>query len=176
MHTIRDATRPDLPFMREILYEAAAVGWTLRGEAPPPIDEVLAHPSNTRYIDGWGREGDAGVVAEDAARAKLGAAWFRIFSAAERGDGIVAEQGVPEIAIAVAATARGRGVGEALIVALKQVARDGGYAALDLSVDPANPARRLYARCGFIELPAGNPHAGGSVLMRCELEVMGRES
>jgi GNAT superfamily N-acetyltransferase len=165
MFNLRPAIADDLPFMREMLYEAAAVGWTLHGREAPPVSEVLAHPSNARYLDGWGRDGDAGVIAEDAEGAAIGAAWYRLFAPDERGDGIVAEPGVPEIAIGVRGDERGRGVGDALLRALLQTARDAGFARLALSVDADNPARRLYARCGYVELPAGNPHAGTSVLM-----------
>jgi GNAT superfamily N-acetyltransferase len=152
--------------MRDMLYEAAAVGWTLQGREPPPRSELLAQPANARYLDGWGREGDAGVIAEAAGGGEtLGAAWYRLFPPHERGDGITAEEDVPEIAIGVREDARGRGVGAALLEALLRLADDEGYERVALSVDPANPARRLYARCGFVELPPGNPHAGTSVLM-----------
>jgi GNAT superfamily N-acetyltransferase len=166
MLEVRPATPADLPFMRDMLYEAATVGYVLRDQPPPPMDEVLAHPSNARYLDGWGRSGDDGLIAEDGA--PLGAAWYRLFAPHERGDGIVAHHNVPEVAIAVVPRARGRGVGRALLEALLRTARDAGYAQLMLSVDPANPARRLYARCGFVELPPGNPHAGTSVLMEAK--------
>jgi GNAT superfamily N-acetyltransferase len=166
--TLRAATAADVQFMREMLYEAAAVGWTLHGLAPPSLDEVLAHPSNARYLAGYGRAGDNGVIAEDDVGRAIGAAWYRVFTPDQRGDGIVAEPNVPELAIGVRTDARGRGVGAALLHALLQAARDAGFERLSLSVDPANPARRLYARCGFVELPAGNPHAGTSVLMVAE--------
>ena len=168
VYTIRRSTPGDLPFMLDMLYEAAAVGWVLREAEAPAREALLAHPSNARYLDGWGRPGDAGVIAEDPDGPRLGAAWYRLFAPHERGDGIVAERGVPEVAIGVMPDARGRGIGEALLTALLGVARESGFERVALSVDPANPARRLYERCGFHELPTGNPHAGTSVLMEAE--------
>lgn len=169
MYTIRPATAADLPFMLDMLYEAAIVPYVLHEMSPPPKAEVLGHASNARYLDGWGRAGDACVIAEDPDGGKLGAAWYRIFSAGERGDGIIAERDTPELSIGVAAEARGRGIGGALIEALLRRARDAGYGRVVLSVDPANAAQRLYRRCGFRDLAPGNPHAGTSILMEAML-------
>jgi hypothetical protein len=44
-----------------------------------------------------------------------------------------------------------------LLDALVAQARVAGYARLVLSVNPKNPAQRLYRRCGFCDLPSGNP-------------------
>ena len=168
MRTLRRATTADLPFMWDMLYEAAAVGWTLQALAPPSKSEVLAHPSNKRYLADWGRAGDAGMIGENAEGSAVGAAWYRQFALPDRGDGIVAVPGVPEIAIGVRPDTRGQGVGAELLEALLGIARQEGFKRLALSVDPANPARRLYARCGFRELPGGNPYAGTSVLMEAD--------
>ena len=162
--SIRRGTAADLPFLRDMLYEAAAVGFTLSGAPPPSLAELLAHPSNARYLWAWGRAGDIAVVAvTDGAHA--GAAWCRLFAPEERGDGIVAEPGVPEVAIGVRADMRGWGLGRALLDALADAARDACYARLALSVDPRNPACRLYERAGYRLLPEGHPHAGTSLLM-----------
>ncbi len=166
MYTIRPDTSADLPFMLDMLYEAAIVAVEIRAMARR---DALREPGIARYLDGWGRAGDAGAIAEDADGGKLGAAWYRIFSPSERGDGIIAERDVPEIAIGVSPETRGRGIGGALIAALLQRARDAGYQRLGLSVDPDNAAVRLYRRCGFRDLPAGNPHAGTSILMEAML-------
>lgn len=53
--------------------------------------------------------------------------------------------------IAVTASARGRGVGDALLVACEQTARDRGAKRLRLEFRQSNvAARRLYERAGFI--------------------------
>lgn len=168
--TARDATTDDIPFMRLMLYEAATVGYTLRNTAPPPFDEVLAQPSNRHYYEEWGRDGDIAVIAEEGG-APVGACWVRLFTPADRGNGVIAEPGTPELAIGVAPAHRGRGAGGVMLAALLERLRAAGYARAGLSVDPINPARRLYERHGFAPLPDGNPHAGTSVLMAVELSV-----
>jgi GNAT superfamily N-acetyltransferase len=107
-------------------------------------------PHHGRYIDGWLREGDAGVVAEEEGR-PVGAAWFRHFTADEPGYGFLDEL-TPEISIAVDPGHRGRGVGTALLRALCERAVGDRIAALSLSVERANPARRLYEHLGFVEV------------------------
>ena len=78
----------------------------------------------------------------------VGAAWYRVFRAAEPGYGYVDEQ-TPELAIAVVPSKRGHGIGEELLQALLVKARAAGYERLSLSVEPGNPARKLYERHGF---------------------------
>jgi ribosomal protein S18 acetylase RimI-like enzyme len=87
----------------------------------------------------------------------VGAAWFRLFTGAEPGYGFVDER-TPELAIAVVPSKRGHGVGEELLVALLERARASGYEALSLSVEPGNPARKLYERHGF-EVVGQGPEA-----------------
>ena len=82
---------------------------------------------------GWGRPGDTAVIALDGGF-PVGAAWYRLFSAEEPGYGFVDEQ-TPELAIAVVPRKRGKGVGEKLLPALIDRAREAGY-------DLAQPQRR----------------------------------
>ena len=107
-------------------------------------------PHGARYTDGWGREGDAGVVAMGDGR-PVGAAWYRLFSADEPGYGFL-DEATPEVSIAVDPAFRGRGVGTALLDALCERARGDGLPALSLSVERDNPARRIYERRGFVEV------------------------
>jgi ribosomal protein S18 acetylase RimI-like enzyme len=100
------------------------------------------------YIEGWGRPGDAGVIAEDEDGVPLGAAWYRRFTQAEHGYGFLAPE-VPELTVAVAPQNRGRGVGTALLEALVERAEAEGAPALSLSVEDDNPALRLYERLRF---------------------------
>lgn len=145
MVTIRPVQADDLPFLWDMLWEAAAVdaGMCDRGK-----EAALADPLNRKYLDGWGRLGDAGVVAADETGTRLGAAWYRLFPVEAASYGFVAAD-IPEVAIGVAAGARGQGVGSALLGALLAIAREQGYRAVGLSVDRRNPARRLYERHGF---------------------------
>jgi ribosomal protein S18 acetylase RimI-like enzyme len=145
MYTIRPVSTGDLPFLSDMLWEAAAVAEVMRqiGKAA-----ALARPEVAKYLDGWGRAGDLGVIAVDEADRPLGAAWARLFPADQPGYGFIADD-VPELSIGVSDAARGQGVGGALIDALVDAARDAGFPAVSLSVDRNNPALRLYERHGF---------------------------
>jgi ribosomal protein S18 acetylase RimI-like enzyme len=108
---------------------------------------VLADPNVAHYVEGWGRRGDLGLIAEEE-EAPLGATWLRLFDESDPGFGFVAAD-VPELAIAVVAESRGRGVGTALLEAVPALARAAGYRAVSLSVESDNPALRFYERVGF---------------------------
>jgi ribosomal protein S18 acetylase RimI-like enzyme len=165
---LRPAVESDLPFLWEMLHEAAAVRHELRAL---PKSEVLGRHSVARYLSGWGRPGDVALVALGADGHPVGAAWRRLFPARERGVGVVALPGVPEIAIAVRAGHRGLGIGSALLTALMDEARSAGITRLALSVDPDNPAVRLYRRLGFREVGREAPRPGSSVVMIADLEA-----
>ena len=140
---VRPATTADLDFLSAMLYEAA----TWRHRPRPPAETVLADPEIARYLCGWDRHGDSALIAEEDDY-PVGAAWYRLFPEDDPGYGFVATD-VPELSIGVAADARGRGIGTLLLDALIADARDGGFSALSLSVEPDNPAVRLYERAGF---------------------------
>ena len=149
---IRDATPEDVPFLREMLYAAAA--WSPDGEYPP-ADVALEHPSLRVFHAGWGREGDVAVVADEGG-VPIGAGLYRLFTDREHGEGYIDPE-TPELGVAVVANQRGRGVGTALLLALAERARGAGLARLGLSAEPENPARRLYARLGYVELGPDDP-------------------
>jgi GNAT superfamily N-acetyltransferase len=119
--------------------------------APLPTgEEPVSNPPHGCYVDGWMREGDAGVLAVDGDR-PIGAAWYRPFSADEPGYGFL-DEATPEISIAVDSSHRGRGIGTALLRALCERAGHVGLRALSLSVERDNPALRIYRRLGFVEV------------------------
>lgn len=136
----------DLPFVREMLHAAAF--WRAAADAPS-IDAALSEPELARYVQGWGRRGDDGLIARVGER-PIGAIWVRRFDDAARGYGYVDEL-TPELSIAVAEAYRGRGVGRCLMAAMLAQLRIRGNGQVSLSVEVDNPARLLYESLGFLE-------------------------
>jgi GNAT superfamily N-acetyltransferase len=154
--SIRPSTPADGPFIRQMLH--AALFWRpvpagalrrLRRRAFERAVPVLLRRYLGLYHARWGRDGDTGFVAEEDG-VPVGAAWYRFFTDASHGDGYVDER-TPELAIAVAARHRGRGIGRQLLERIAEQARTDGLERIALSVDADNPARRLYASVGYRE-------------------------
>src|SRR4051794_18512135 len=108
---VRAACTDDLPFLWEMLFEAAAVSASVRALGK---EQALLLPALRKYLEGWGRAGDQAVVAFNRDEHRIGAAWARLFSAEEAGYGFVAPE-VPELSVAVVSSMRGQGVGSALL-------------------------------------------------------------
>jgi RimJ/RimL family protein N-acetyltransferase len=142
---IRPGDPGDASFLREMLYEAAF--WRAGGPRPA-LEEGLARPDLVRLMEGWGRPGDAAVVAETRAGERAGAAWYRFGSAENHSYGFVAPD-VPELGLAVRAGFRRQGVGARLLRALLEQAAANGIRRVSLSVELENPALALYRRIGF---------------------------
>jgi GNAT superfamily N-acetyltransferase len=100
-----------------------------------------------RYVRGWGRPGDAGVLAVEPS-GPVGAAWYRLFTEREAGFGFVDEQ-TPELTVAVVPARRGRGLGTEMLEALLEQARLDEFAQVSLSVEPGSPQEAYYRRFGF---------------------------
>ena len=143
----RLSAHADPAFLAEMLYEA--VNWRDDGaEERPALDTVLSVPENARYISEWGRPGDVALYALDRRDEPVGAAWLRLFTAAEPGYGYVADD-VPELAVAIYPEFRRQRVGSLLLGALLARARRDNERAISLSVNTQNPAKHLYVRHGF---------------------------
>jgi ribosomal protein S18 acetylase RimI-like enzyme len=149
--------RPLLPedqdFLRDVLHVAL---WD-----PPPAPlrprEVLDHPGVRIYAEGWGREGDVGVVALAGPEATpAGAAWMRLIIG---GAGLAyVDERTPQLGIALLPPFQHQGYGEPLLRAALDAARAHGYAQVSLTVHPRNPAIALYERCGFRKMALRNTY------------------
>jgi GNAT superfamily N-acetyltransferase len=144
---IRDFREEEVPFLREMLY--AALAWR-PGVELPPRERVLEHPQVAPFHEAWGRDGDTALVAERDGEL-LGLVWYRFFTAERHGEGYV-DEATPELAVAVVDGSRGGGVGTALMEAVHARALEQGVSQISLSVDPDNPAKRLYERLGYVQL------------------------
>lgn len=133
-YNIRPLTPEDESILWEMLYQALQ-----RGESDnPPSRDIVRQPEFARYVEGWGRAGDAGFVVHDAAQHELlGAVWFRVPAADAR----------PELAFAVKPGYRKHGIGAALLT--QWVKANPEQSEVSLRVGPNSPAVRLYERFGF---------------------------
>ena len=137
---LRQATQDDL----DLLWEFLAMAAYEPDSAVAKRVEVIAH-----YLAGWQRRGDFGLIAEQDGEA-IGAAWARQFAA--EGNPFYLNDRTPELAIAVAPSARSQGLGTKMMRRLieEATARRLG---LCLNVRDTSPAVRLYERLGFRRVP-----------------------
>src|SRR5215467_11420380 len=138
---IRPAVRIDL----EVLW-----GFLAMAAYEPDAEAAKVDPRVAKYLVGWQRPGDFGFIAEQNGEI-IGAAWARRF-AAEELKVPYGDEETPKVSVGVKPNARGQGVGGKLMRALigEAARRELG---LNLSVRSENPARRLYERLGFRDIP-----------------------
>ena len=146
---IRQAGPQDVRFLRDMLKHA--YHWRLNQDPDLPV---------ARYVNNWGRPGDAGLIAWE--NGPIGAAWYRLFKSAAPGFGFVDEQ-TPELTIAVVPSRRGAGLGGELMEALLDRARQEGLKAISLSAEQG--MTNLYARYGFRPVEEKD----GTVTMKADL-------
>ena len=152
-YAIRPAEPSDEPFLLEMLYQSLYVE---EGCEPHPR-EVLLLPHIARYVKGWGRAGDLGVIAFEAAMGReVGAAWCRLSQGDDMGFAYLDGE-TPKLGNALLPEHRGRGVGTAL---LERLLSEAGrqFRAVSLSVSSNNPAVRLYERFGFVTVDVRGGH------------------
>ena len=101
---VRRGGARDVRFLRDMLHHAYY--WKERAPDSGPGPVAL-------YVKAWGRRGDTAVIAIDNGF-PAGAAWYRLFTRAQPGYGFV-DEATPELAIAVVPSARGKGIGGALL-------------------------------------------------------------
>ncbi|MFD8813396.1 GNAT family N-acetyltransferase [Streptomyces sp. NPDC059627] len=161
---VRPAVARDADFLWRVLLEA----YNWNGDQRVTADRLAADPHAARYLVGWPRGGDFGVVAETDVGEPVGAAWARCLPEEEPGYGFVAPD-VPELTLGVLPGHRGRGHGQALMEALIRAAGQGPapVARLSLSVEDGNPAVHLYTSLGFTRVGRN----GGSDTMVLDLRA-----
>jgi [ribosomal protein S18]-alanine N-acetyltransferase len=141
---IRHGNSDDISFLWEMLYQAIYVP---EGQTPPP-KEIMNEPHINQILDGWGRSGDLSLIAVDTSNQPVGAVWIRLFDDENKTFGYV-DRETPILGIALQPHVRGKGIGTLLIEEVLKRAKELGYKKISLSVDPNNPALRLYERYGF---------------------------
>jgi GNAT superfamily N-acetyltransferase len=151
---LRLAHAHDEPFLLTMLFYAAHADH--EPDARP--SQLLTNPALARYVVGFGRAGDLGVVAEGAG-GPVGAAWVRLLADDDRGYGWVSDD-TPELVIAVVPRIVGGGLGTRMMEELLARAH-GHFPAISLSVRQENPARRLYLRLGFVPVKEVTNRVGG---------------
>jgi GNAT superfamily N-acetyltransferase len=147
---LRRAAQTDAVFLGDMLVEAA--NWRAGGVRPR--HEVLMSPDHRRYLAGWKRAADEGLVATGADGVAVGAAWYRMLPQDAPGLGFVGVA-VPELILGVHPLWRARGVGRALLRGLVELAGTQGHARISLSVERDNFARNLYRAEGFAVVAEG---------------------
>jgi len=147
---LRPIGRQDARFLRDMLRHA--YHWRIAQDPDLPV---------FRYVQNWGRRGDAGVIAFTGPNV-FGAAWYRLFPAAAPGFGFV-DEGTPELTIAVVPSHRGHGTGGELLEALLDRARADGFTRVSLSAEPGQTG--FYEKHGFRE----HGREDGTVTMVAEL-------
>jgi len=144
---IRATEQDDIPFLWDMLYEIRSLRCVREGKALPSRD-VLQTPDLAKYVQNWGHKSDRAFIAMNA-QIPMGAAWYRLFTADNKGYGYV-DDNTPEIAIALLPQYRNKGVGKSLLIYLLEQAKADGYQQISLSCDPTNDnALHLYQKLGF---------------------------
>jgi len=134
---IRRGDRLDIPFLRSLL--AHAYNWH--------VNELDTEISIAHYADGWGRRGDAAVIAMEDGHS-VGAGWYRLFSESIPGYGFLDDE-TPELTIVVVPSRQGEGIGAKLLEALLARARSDGFHRVSVSVERGKQEADSYLGSGF---------------------------
>lgn len=133
-YDLRPLTRGDEAFLWEMLYLALR-----RADDGDPPPEIVQQPEYARYVEGWGRPGDVGFVAEDKSEGTLlGAVWLR--EPAEK-------DAPPELGFVVKTGHRQHGIGASLLT--QMIRANPRLSAISLRMGANSPAVRLFGRFGF---------------------------
>lgn len=144
-YTMRAIEASDEAFLWQMLFYAAH----MHEEAGKTVADAQQNPDLAKYVTGWGRPGDLGLIAirHDTGEA-VGAVWVRLYVGEAKAYSPTADD-TPELAMAVLPGYIGRGIGTQLLQGII-VAAQAHYPAVALNVRADNPALRLYQRLGFV--------------------------
>lgn len=144
---LRQSEPSDLPFLREMLYEA--VFWR-ESTNKPAFEEGLAYPDVHKSMADWGkRPGDTAVIAI-MDTTPVGAAWYRFWTDDHFIMGYIDEK-TPIVGIAVHQDHRHQGIGTKMMQWLIDHAAKQAIPRLSLNVTKDNVAINLYRQQGFLE-------------------------
>jgi ribosomal protein S18 acetylase RimI-like enzyme len=144
---LRESHHSDLPFMKEMLYEA--VFWR-EGAGKLSFEEAFALPEVHRSLADWGeRDGDTAVIATMNST-PVGASWFRFWTDSNSINGYIDET-MPVVVIGVHRDYRHQGIGSRMIEWLIDCAAGHSIERISLSVSKDNYAMNLYRQQGFQE-------------------------
>ena len=135
-YAIRQLTAKDEPILWEMLYQ----GLASPGKKELPERDIVHRPEFAHYVEGWGRAGDTGFVANNKKDGMLlGAVWLRKM--------IDKTDSPPELALVVTREHRRHGIGTALLTQL--VRANPEESTILLSFVAGKPVLRVYERFGF---------------------------
>jgi ribosomal protein S18 acetylase RimI-like enzyme len=144
---LRPSQPTDLPFLRQILYEA--VFWRA-ADNKPSFEEGLALPEVSKALAHWGeRDDDTAVIATSQSK-PVGAAWYRYMTDENSIRGYIDET-IPVLVIGVHRDYRHQGIGGKLIGWLINHAAKHAIPKISLMVSKDNHALNLYQQQGFLE-------------------------
>jgi ribosomal protein S18 acetylase RimI-like enzyme len=144
---LRESQHTDLPFLREMLYEAVFWRATVN---KPTFEEGLAYPEISKALADWGeRDGDTAVVATINS-IPVGASWYRFWTDDNFIIGYI-DEATPILVIGVHCDYRHQGIGKQMIEWLIDHASKHAVQEISLSVSKDNYAINLYKQQGFQE-------------------------
>lgn len=140
---IRPLLSHEYGVLRDFLYLAIFIE---EGSSKLPMS-IVDEPSLNKYIKGFGKQSDLCLVAELNSEI-IGAAWTRLFNREHKGYGYYNDE-TPELSMSVKEAYRGKGVGNMLLLSMKELLKEQSYKQVSLSVSKNNFARNLYTKLGF---------------------------
>jgi hypothetical protein len=137
MIAVRRGSVHDLSFMRAML--TYAYNWH--------VNALDVEIPSARYVEGWGRPGDAALIALDNGH-RVAAGWYRLFDEDSPGYGFLDDR-TPELTIAGVPSCDPDSILHVLLARLVAQGAGDGYRALSVSIERSDPALAMYAAVGF---------------------------